>query len=165
MTKKSFNNMMNFFKNSKGILITDERILNYWEVLRDYPDKYVERVTFNCEKKYDFFPKISQIVREFEFCASEEFEISKYVKKIEGPRHVKRDLKWIRQTLILLSCEGDQCKYHLRLYTDEELEQIVEKNGGDKRLLKTLVDGFEVSVTTGEVNEKQKGEKTCPEKK
>lgn len=165
MTKGKFNGMMNFFKNSKGILITDERVLSYWEVLKDYPDKYVEMVTFNCEKKYDYFPATSQIVKEFEFCADEEFGVTRYVKKIEGPRHVKRDLQWIRQTLILLSCKGDQNKYHLELYTDKELKQIVEKNGGDKRLLKTLVDGFEVSVTTGEVNEKQKGEVTCQEQK
>lgn len=165
MTKKTFNSMMNFFKNSKGILIADERVLSYWEVLRDYPDKYAERVTFGCEKKYDFFPAISQIVKEFEFCADEDFEVGKYVKKIEGPKHVKRDLQWIRQTLILLSCKGDQCKYHLKLYTNEELEQIVEKNGGDKRLLKTLVDGFEVNVTTGEVDKKQKGEIICQDQR
>ena len=157
--------MMNFFKNSKGILITDERILSYWEVLKGYPDKYAKRVTFNCEKKYDFFPAISQIVREFEFCEDEGLRDDNCVKKIEAPRHVSRDIKWLRQTRALLSCKGNQNKNHLKLYTDEQIKKIVEKEGGNKYILNTLVDGFEVSATTGEVDEKQKGGMICQEQK
>ena len=161
MTKKSFNTMMSFFKNSKGILITDERILSYWEVLKEYPDKYVRRVTLNCEKKHDFFPTISQIVREFESCEDEEYRDNSRVKKIEAPRHVRKDLQWIRQTLVLLSCENNQNQHHFKLYTEEELEQIVDRERGDKRLLKMEVDEFEIDTTTGEVNKKKEGEIIC----
>ena len=161
MTKSVFNNMMNFFKNSKGILISDERVLSYWEVLKSYPDKYVKRVTFNCEKKHDFFPTISQIVREFGSCEDEELMDNSHVKKIKAPRHVRRDLKWIRQTLVLLSCEGNQAENHFKLYSNEELRDIVEKYRGDKRLLKIAVEGPDIDEGTGEVYEKQEGEIIC----
>jgi len=165
VNKNLFNSMMNFFKSSKGTLITDERILTYWMVLKDYPDKHTRRVTFNCVKKYDYFPTISQIVREFEICEEEEIRKGNYVKKIDAPRHVSRDIKWIRQTRILLSCKGNKNINHFKLYTEKELEQIVEKEEGDKKLLKIEVDGFKISATTGEVSEKQKGEITCQEQR
>ena len=165
MTKDLFNSMMNFFKSSKGTIISDERILSYWAVLEDYPDRHTKRVTFNCEKKYDYFPAISQIVREFEICEEEEVREGSYVKKVEAPRHVNRDIKWLRQMRALLSCKGNQNKNHLELYTDEQIKKIVEKEGGNKDLLNTLVDGFEVSATTGEVDEKQKGGMICQEQK
>lgn len=163
MTKKTFNSMMNFLKNSKGTLITDERILTYWQVLSEYPNEYVKRVTFNCVKKNDYFPTISQIVREFESCQEEEMREGSYVKKIEGPRHVNRDRRWIRQTRILLSCEGNQNKNHFKLYSDEELEGIVEEGGGDKKLLKVPKEEPLINRETGEVIEKQEGEVICQE--
>ena len=165
MTKDLFNSMMNFFKSSKGTLITDERILSYWAVLKDYPDEHTKRVTFNCVKKHDFFPTISQVVREFEVCQEEEVRNGSYVKKIEAPRHVKRDRKWIRQTRVLLSCKGNQNKNHFKLYTDGEIEKITKDEGGDKRLLKFQEDGFAVDMITGEVNGKQGGEIICQEQK
>jgi hypothetical protein len=143
--------MMNFLKNSKGTIITDERVLTYWQVLKEYPDEYVKGATFNCVKKHDYFPTISQIVREFEACDEEAARQGSYVKKIEAPRNVRKDLVWIRQTLVLLSCKGNQNKNHLKLYSDEELEDIVDKEEGNKKLLREMNSKPVINKETGEV--------------
>jgi len=166
VTKSVFNSMMNFLKNSKGTLISDERVLTYWQVLNEYPDEDVKRASFNCVKKYDFFPTISQIVREFENCQEDEMRKGSYVKKIEAPRHVNRDTKWIRQARILLSCKRGQNVDHSRLYTKEELKIIVEKGGGDKKLLFKQDDNeVEIDTVTGEIIQEQEGERICQEQR
>lgn len=162
MTKKVFNSMMNFLKNSKGTIISDERVLTYWQVLNEYPDEYVKRASFNCVKKHDFFPTISQIVREFEACDEEKMREGSYVKKIEAPRHVSRDRKWIRQARVFLSCKKEQNLNYNRLYTGEELKSVVENGKGDKKLLSDRENEVVgIDTVTGEVKEKQEGEIIC----
>jgi len=165
VTKNTFNSMMNFLKNSKGTLISDARVLTYWQVLNEYSNMYVKKATFNCVKKYDFFPTISQIVREFENCEEDERRKGSYIKKIGAPRNMDSGSKWARQARIFLSCKKNQNLNYNRLYTKEELKIIVEKGGGDKKLLFKQDDNeVEIDTVTGEIIEEQEGEIICQEK-
>jgi len=131
MRKETFNHMMNYFKNSYSVLLSDERIKTYWEVLKKYPDKYGKRVVFMCAEKYEFFPKISQIVEMIKYC--EEDDIASYkanTRKIKGPSTVKIGKRWIRQTLALLSCKNWSKIYYGKLYTEDELIEMVKNGGG-----------------------------------
>mgnify|MGYP001077293716 CR=1 FL=1 len=134
MRKETFNYMMSFFKNSYNVLLSDERITAYWEVLRKYPDRHSKRAVFLCTEKYEFFPKISQIVEMIKYC--EEDDANSYrtnTRKIAGPITAKIGLRWLRQTRALLSCEKRKEIVFGRLYTEEELEDILKHRNGHIR--------------------------------
>jgi len=142
LKRETFNFMMNFFKNSYGMLITDERVLNYWELLKGYPDRHGKRVSFLCTSKYDYFPTPSQVIKELEFCDEDErgrYELG--VKKKNLPINPKLGERWLRQTKLLLSCKVSIDPMRLgRLYTEDELKKLLVENKGNVKGLGEVVD-------------------------